>query len=182
MAEIRLLGLDPGLRVTGWGIIAADGNRLRHVADGIVAASTMGTLAERLAQLYRGLEGVITTHRPDEVAVEETFVNRNPASTLKLGQARGVVLLVPALASLPVFEYSANLIKKSLVGTGHATKDQVMMMVRTLLPGAGVETADAADALAVAVCHAHHRTAPGRRLPAASVEKDDSAAITEARG
>jgi crossover junction endodeoxyribonuclease RuvC len=159
MAEIKLLGLDPGLRITGWGVLAVDGNRLRHIADGVVAVEASGPLAGRLAQLYRGLEAVVATHMPDEVAVEETFVNRNAASTLKLGQARGVVMLVPALASLPVFEYSANLIKKSLVGTGHATKDQVTMMIRTLLPGARLEKPDAADALAAAVCHAHHRTA-----------------------
>jgi crossover junction endodeoxyribonuclease RuvC len=164
MAEIKLLGLDPGLRVTGWGVLAVDGNRLRHIADGAVSVAASGTLADRLARLYRGLEEVVSTHMPDEVAVEETFVNRNPASTLKLGQARGVVLLVPALALLPVSEYSANLIKKSLVGTGHATKDQVTMMIRTLLPGCQLEKADAADALAVAVCHAHHRTAPVHRL------------------
>lgn len=167
MAEIKLLGLDPGLRITGWGVVAVDGNRLRHIADGFVAVAPDGTLANRLARLYRGLEAVIAAHRPDEVAVEETFVNRNPASTLKLGQARGVVLLVPALASLPVHEYAANLIKKSLVGTGHATKNQVTMMIRTLLPGAKLEKADAADALAVAVCHAHHRTDPARGLGSA---------------
>jgi crossover junction endodeoxyribonuclease RuvC len=160
---MKLLGLDPGLRVTGWGVVDVDGNRLRHVADGVVSVAASGTLADRLARLYRGLETVVAEHSPDEVAVEETFVNRNPASTLKLGQARGVVLLVPALAALPVFEYSANLIKKSLVGTGHATKDQITMMVRTLLPGAGLEKADAADALAVAVCHAHHRSSPAAR-------------------
>jgi crossover junction endodeoxyribonuclease RuvC len=157
MTGLKLMGLDPGLRFTGWGVVRQDGNRLRHVADGVIAVAATGTLADRLARLYRGLEAVLAAHDPDEVAVEETFVNRNPASTLKLGQARGVVLLVPALAALPVFEYSANLIKKSLVGTGHATKDQVIMMVRTLLPGAALEQADAADALAVAVCHAHHR-------------------------
>jgi len=177
MAEIKILGLDPGLRVTGWGLLAANGNRLRHIADGVVAASASGTLADRLARLYRGLEVVMATHRPDEVAVEETFVNRNAASTLKLGQARGVVLLVPALASLPVYEYSANLIKKSLVGTGHATKDQVTMMVHALLPGARLEKADAADALAAAVCHAHHRTDPARRLgPAPSPVVESAAA------
>jgi crossover junction endodeoxyribonuclease RuvC len=164
MAEIKLLGLDPGLRITGWGVLAVNGNRLRHIADGAVVVAPSGNLADRLARLYRGLEAVVATHMPDEAAVEETFVNRNPASTLKLGQARGVVLLVPALASLPVFEYSANLIKKSLVGTGHATKDQVAMMIRTLLPGAQLKKPDAADALAVAVCHAHHRTDPARRL------------------
>jgi len=177
MAEIKLLGLDPGLRITGWGVLASDGNRLRHIADGVVSVAASGSLAERLARLYHGLEKVIATHMPHEAAVEETFVNRNPASTLKLGQARGVVLLVPALASLPVYEYSANLIKKSLVGTGHASKDQVSMMVHTLLPGAQLEKADAADALAVAVCHAHHRTAPGYRRDAmASRQSENSAA------
>ena len=160
---MKLLGLDPGLRVTGWGVIAVDGNRLSHIADGVVSVAATGGLADRLARLYRGLAAVLAEHDPHEVAVEETFVNRNPASTLKLGQARGVVLLVPALAELPVFEYSANLIKKSLVGNGHATKDQMTMMVRTLLPGAGLEKADAADALAVAVCHAPHRTSPAAR-------------------
>ena len=163
MAAMKLLGLDPGLRVTGWGIISVDGNRLRHIADGVVKVSPEGSLADRLARLYRGLEDVLAAHDPDEAAVEETFVNRNPASTLKLGQARGVVLLVPALAALPVHEYSANLIKKSLVGTGHATKDQIAMMVRTLLPGASPAGADASDALAVAVCHAHHRSSIARQ-------------------
>jgi crossover junction endodeoxyribonuclease RuvC len=129
-----------------------------------VSVAATGTLANRLARLYRALEQVVASNMPDEVAVEETFVNRNAASTLKLGQARGIVLVVPALAGLPVFEYSANLIKKSLVGSGHATKDQVTMMIRTLLPGAKLEKADAADALAVAVCHAHHRTAPTAHL------------------
>ena len=154
---MRLLGLDPGLRTTGWGIIDVDGNRLSHVADGAVRPAPGASLADRLAELYAGLELVIAAHRPDEAAVEETFVNRNPASTLKLGQARGVVLLAPARAGLAVAEYPANLVKKSLVGAGHAAKQQVAMMVRTLLPNAAPETADAADALAVAICHAHHR-------------------------
>jgi crossover junction endodeoxyribonuclease RuvC len=166
MAALRLLGLDPGLRVTGWGVIAVDGNRLRHVADGAVAVDADAPLAERLAALHDGLARVLTDYAPDEAAVEETFVNRNPASTLKLGQARGVVMLVPALAGVPVFEYPANLVKKSIVGAGHAAKQQVGMMVRTLLPGASLATADAADALAVAVCHAHHR-ASARRVAAA---------------
>jgi len=163
MAAIKLLGLDPGLRITGWGVVSVDGNRLRHVADGAIRVPADGPLAGRLALLYRGLEEVLAVHEPDEAAIEETFVNRNPASTLKLGQARGVVLLAPAVAGIPVHEYSANLIKKSLVGTGHATKDQVAMMVRTLLPGANPAAADAADALAVAVCHAHHRGSLARR-------------------
>ena len=161
MAELKVLGLDPGLRVTGWGVILVDGNRLRHIADGSLTVRANGTLAQRLARLYRSLEKVINLYEPDEVAVEETFVSHNPASTLKLGQARGVVLLVPALASISVYEYSATLVKKSLVGTGHATKEQIAMMVRTLLPGASLEKFDAADALAVGVCHAHHRSSPG---------------------
>lgn len=159
---MRLLGLDPGLRVTGWGVVDVDGNRLSHVADGAVRVPTDGSLAARLAALYRGLERVIADHAPEEAAVEETFANRNPASTLRLGQARGVVLLAPAQAGMAVAEYPANLIKKSLVGAGHASKQQVAMMVRTLLPAAALETSDAADALAVAICHAHHRSSLAR--------------------
>ena len=159
---MRLLGLDPGLRLTGWGVIEVDGNRLSHVADGVVRVQVAGTLAERLAALYAGLVRVIAEFAPDEAAVEETFVNRNPASTLKLGQARGVVLLAPAQAGIAVAEYPANLIKKSLVGAGHAGKQQVAMMVRTLLPAAELATSDAADALAVAICHAHHRASLAR--------------------
>jgi crossover junction endodeoxyribonuclease RuvC len=156
---MRLIGLDPGLRVTGWGVIEMDGNRLRHVADGAVASDEDAPLASRLAQLYDGLASVIRRFRPLEAAVEETFVNVNPASTLKLGQARAVALLVPARLGLAVAEYPPNLVKKSVVGTGHAAKPQVQMMVRALLPGATLESADAADALAVAICHAHHRGA-----------------------
>lgn len=161
---MRLLGLDPGLRITGWGIIEVRDNRLAHVADGVVRSDDKLTLAERLVQLFEGVCAVIAAHGPSEAAVEETFVNQNPASTLKLGQARGVVLLAPAKAGLAVAEYTPNLIKKSVVGTGHAAKEQVGMMVRTLLPGCKA-SADAADALAVAICHAHHR-ASARRLAA----------------
>ncbi|MDR3516271.1 MAG: crossover junction endodeoxyribonuclease RuvC [Azospirillaceae bacterium] len=152
----RVIGLDPGLRHTGWGIIDVAGNRLRHVADGAVHSDETRSLAERLVQLHDGLVGVLAAWKPDEAAVEETFVNRNPASTLKLGMARGIVLLVPALAGLSVAEYSANLIKKTVVGAGHADKAQVQAMIRHLLPGCINDSADAADALAVAVCHAHH--------------------------
>ncbi len=159
---MRLLGLDPGLRTTGWGVIEAAGNRLSHIANGTIDTAADAPMAERLAALFRALERVVGEQSPDESAVEETFVNRNPASALKLGQARGIVMLAPALAGVPVHEYSANLIKKSLVGTGHAGKQQVAMMVRTLLPGARVERADAADALAVAICHAHHRVSQAR--------------------
>ncbi len=153
---MRVLGLDPGLRHTGWGVIDVAGNRLSHVADGVVHAPTELPLAERLVALFRQLCEVLEQFRPDEAAVEETFVNKNAASTLKLGVARGVVLLAPAERGLPVAEYSANLIKKSVVGAGHAEKEQVQMMVRRLLPGCTTMKADAADALAVAICHAHH--------------------------
>ena len=162
---MRLLGLDPGLRHTGWGVIDAAGNRLRHVADGVVHSRDNAPLAERLAGLYRQLGEILDRFAPDEAAVEETFVNKNPASTLRLGMARGVVLLAPAERGLPVFEYATNLVKKSVVGAGHADKDQVQMMVRRLLPGAQ-GGADACDALAVAICHAHH-AATARALAAA---------------
>jgi crossover junction endodeoxyribonuclease RuvC len=153
---MRVLGLDPGLRHTGWGVIDVAGNRLSHVADGVVHAPTDLPLAERLVVLFRQLNLVLERFQPDEAAVEESFVNKNAASTLKLGVARGVVLLAPAERGVPVAEYSANLIKKSVVGAGHAEKAQVQMMVRRLLPGCLMATADAADALAVAICHAHH--------------------------
>jgi len=136
---MKLIGLDPGLRATGWGIIDVDGNNLKYVADGTIKVPTNMSLAERLAALYRVLNSIMETYRPDEAAVEETFVNRNPKSTLKLGQARGVVLLAPAMSDITVSEYPANVIKKSLVGAGHAGKDQVEMMVRTLLPGASID-------------------------------------------
>lgn len=154
---IRVLGLDPGLRNTGWGVIEVDGNRLRAVADGTVRSDETLSLAERLAQLYAGLELVIAEHAPDEAAVENTFVNKNPASTLKLGQARGVVLLAPARVGIPVTEYQPSLVKKAVVGTGGAAKQQMGMMVKALLPGATCHSTDSADALAVAICHAHFR-------------------------
>lgn len=162
---MRLIGLDPGLRLTGWGVIEVDGNRLRHVAHGVVKVVTAGTLAERLMDLFEGVASVVEAQRPVEAAVEETFVNVNPGSTLKLGQARGVVMLAPARAGLPVFEYSTTQVKKSVVGVGHADKNQIAMMVGRLLPGVAAK-ADAADALAVAICHAHHR-ATARRIEAA---------------
>jgi crossover junction endodeoxyribonuclease RuvC len=154
---MRLLGLDPGLRHTGWGVIEAADNRLRHIADGVVHSDGKQVLAERLVALFRQLNEILDIYRPDEAAVEETFVNKNPASTLKLGVARGVVMLAPAERGVPVAEYSANLIKKSVVGAGHAEKQQIQMMVRRLLPGCAIASPDAADALAVAICHAHHR-------------------------
>jgi crossover junction endodeoxyribonuclease RuvC len=160
-----LLGLDPGLRNTGWGVIEAESNRLRHVANGVVRSGA-GPLAERLLRLHQGLTRVIGEYRLDGAAVEETFMNRDGQATLKLGQARGIVMLVPAQAGLPVAEYAANTIKKSVVGYGHADKTQIGHMISVLLPGADVATADAADALAVAVCHAHHM-ATSQRLEAA---------------
>jgi crossover junction endodeoxyribonuclease RuvC len=154
---MRLLGLDPGLQHTGWGVIDADGSRLSFVACGTVNSTSTRPLAERLVELHDGLRAVIDEWEPVEAAVEETFVNKNPTSTLKLGLARGVVLLTPALFNLRVAEYPANLVKKSVVGAGHAAKEQVQMMVRVLLPASSAGTPDAADALAVAICHAHHR-------------------------
>ena len=153
---MRVLGLDPGLRHTGWGVIDVAGNRLTHVADGVVHAATDQPLAIRLVSLFRQIISVLERFDPDEAAVEETFVNRNPASTLKLGVARGVVLLAPAERGLPVTEYSANLVKKAVVGAGHAEKTQVQLMVRRLLPDCDGTEPDAADALAVAICHANH--------------------------
>ena len=154
---IRILGIDPGLRKTGWGVILSEGTKLSFIACGVVESEQKATLAERLRQLHDGIAGVIAAHAPGEVAVEETFVNRDPQSALKLGQARGVALVVPALAGLEVAEYAANLVKKTVVGVGHADKKQVQMMIRVLLPKAETSSADAADALAVAICHAQHR-------------------------
>ncbi|HEY4133844.1 MAG TPA: crossover junction endodeoxyribonuclease RuvC [Alphaproteobacteria bacterium] len=153
---MRVIGLDPGLRVTGWGVIEVVDNRLRHLGDGVVRSDADAPIAERLTALYDGLMAVIAQYAPDEAAIEETFVNRNASSTLKLGLARGVVLLAPAKAGLTVAEYAATLVKKSVVGGGHAAKDQVGAMIRILLPGCTLDMPDAADALAVAVCHAHH--------------------------
>ncbi|KAA0591666.1 crossover junction endodeoxyribonuclease RuvC [Azospirillum oryzae] len=154
---MRLLGIDPGLRHTGWGIIDVAGNRLSHVADGAVHSDDSCPLAERLVQLHDALSAVVERYRPDEAAVEETFVNSNAVSTLKLGQARAVALLVPAQAGLAVAEYANNMVKKAVVGQGRAEKAQVQTMVRLLLPGCEIGSPDAADALAVAICHAHHR-------------------------
>lgn len=150
-----VIGLDPGLQATGWGVIEAEGNRLRHVANGTVRSRAADPLSDRLVQLYDALAAVISEHRPAEAAVEETFVNTNPQSTLKLGQARGVVLLVAAKAGLPVAEYAARFVKKAIVGVGAADKAQVAAMVARLLPGCAAAGPDAADALAVAITHAH---------------------------
>jgi crossover junction endodeoxyribonuclease RuvC len=153
---MRIIGLDPGLQHTGWGIIDQDGSRLSFVAAGRISSVASRPLAERLAEIHAGLNAVIDEHQPGTAAVEETFVNKNPTSTLKLGLARGVALLTPALHKLEVFEYPANLIKKSVVGAGHAGKEQVQVMVRVILPASTAGSPDAADALAVAICHAHH--------------------------
>jgi crossover junction endodeoxyribonuclease RuvC len=154
---IRILGLDPGLRRTGWGVVVYEGSRLAHVAHGVIRAPEAGPLAGRLLHLFEALAEIVALDRPDEAAVEEVFVNMNPASTLKLGQARAAALIAPARAGLPVAEYATRLIKKAVVGTGAAEKDQVGFMVRRLLPGAGETCADSADALAVAIAHAHLR-------------------------
>ncbi len=162
---IRILGIDPGLRNTGWGVIESQGSRLSFIACGRVQSDGALDMGNRLRQLHEGLMKVIADHTPHEAAVEETFVNRDPQSTLKLGQARGVALMAPALAGLFVAEYAANLVKKTVVGAGHAEKTQIQMMVRVLLPASAATSADAADALAVAICHAQHRGA--RALKAA---------------
>src|SRR5262245_50762846 len=154
---IRILGIDPGLRRTGWGVIDVTGNRLVFVACGSVQSSERAPLAERLVAVHDGLAEVVEKFAPQEAAVEATFVNKDPASALKLGQARGVALLVPGRAGLSVAEYAPNVVKKSIVGAGHGDKAQVRMMIGVLLPRADPRSEDAADALAVAVTHAHHR-------------------------
>lgn len=159
---LRLLGLDPGLQRTGWGMIRVDGSRLSHIANGVVATDSGAAIAVRLAAIYDGVAAVIAAHRPDCAVIEETFVSRNAASTLKLGQARGAALLAPARAGLTVAEYAANAVKKAVVGVGHADKQQIQMMVQRLLPGVELAGADAADALAVAICHAHHAATRAR--------------------
>lgn len=156
LTPLVILGLDPGLGTTGWGVIAAEGNRLAHVANGQIRTDPKAELAERLLELHRRLAEVLAERRPDAAAVEEVFVNENPQSTLKLGQARGIVLLAAAGAGLAVGEYAARLVKKAVVGTGGADKAQVHAMVQRLLPAAKIAGPDAADALAVAITHAHH--------------------------
>jgi crossover junction endodeoxyribonuclease RuvC len=165
-AVIRILGIDPGLRRTGWGLIEMRGNQLAFLAAGTVRAPLEGPLASRLVALHDGLAAVVRDHRPDEAAVEQTFVNRDAAATLKLGQARGIALLVPALAGAGVAEYAPNAVKKAIVGAGHAEKAQIRLMVKVLLPRAQFDGDDAADALAIAITHAHHRTS---RLAGASL-------------
>ncbi|MGB3408573.1 MAG: crossover junction endodeoxyribonuclease RuvC [Jannaschia sp.] len=165
---MRVIGIDPGLRACGWGIIDVDGPRLRHVANGTVrpTGADMGT---RLLSLHAGLTAVIAAHGPDAAAVEQTFVNRDGAGTLKLGQARGIAVLVPAQAGLTVGEYAPNAVKKAVVGTGHAAKEQIGHMVRLQLPGSDPASDDAADALAIAMCHAFHLQSAGRLAAAIGV-------------
>ena len=154
---IRILGIDPGLRRTGWGVIDVEGNRLKYIACGSVATNDKAELAARLVAIYIGLARVLEEFCPGEAAVEATFVNKDAAATLKLGQARGVALLVPAQAGLAVSEYAPNLVKKTIVGAGHSEKAQIRMMIGVLLPKADPKSEDAADALAIAITHAHHR-------------------------
>jgi crossover junction endodeoxyribonuclease RuvC len=163
---IRILGIDPGLRRTGWGMVTIEGNRLSFLACGSVASDDKAALSLRLVSIHDGLQQVVAAHAPDEAAVEATFVNRDAAATLKLGQARGIAMLVPALAGLPVAEYAPNLVKKTIVGAGHCEKVQIRMMVKVLLPKADPQSDDAADALAIAVTHAHHRQSVALRMAA----------------
>jgi crossover junction endodeoxyribonuclease RuvC len=163
---ITILGVDPGLRRTGWGVITVEGNRLGYLACGSVLTDDKASLATRLVAIHDGLRRVVAEFAPAEAAVEATFVNRDGAATLKLGQARGIALLVPAQAGLPVAEYAPNLVKKTIVGAGHAEKAQIRMMVGVLLPRAQPESEDAADALAIAITHAHHRQSVLLRIAA----------------
>lgn len=167
MAEaIRIFGVDPGLRRTGWGVIETLGNSLRFVASGTVKSDNKLDLASRLNQLYDGLEEVLHLYRPFEAAVEHTFVNKDATATLKLGQARGIAMLAPSRAGLRVAEYAPNAVKKAVIGVGHGDKKQIHMMVKVLMPKASFDSDDAADALAIAICHAHHRSSPAWRMAA----------------
>ena len=155
-AAIRILGIDPGLNATGWGIVSHQGARLSWVAHGVIKAPTKAAMSERLKFIYEGVDSLINEFKPDEAAVEDQFVHANPGSALKLGQARAAAMLAPARADLPVGEYAPRLIKKSVVGTGGAEKSQIAAMISILLPGTKAKD-DVADALAIAICHAHHR-------------------------
>ena len=163
---IRILGIDPGLRRTGWGVVAIEGNRLMFLDCGSLATQERAALAIRLKAIHDGLRDVIAQHAPDEAAVEATFVNKDAAATLKLGQARGIAMLVPAKAGLTIAEYAPNVVKKTVVGAGHGEKGQIRMMIGVLLPKADPQSEDAADALAIAVCHAHHRSSAVLRVAA----------------
>lgn len=164
---IRIIGIDPGLRRTGWGIVESLGNSLRFVASGTVRSDDKAALAARLCQLHDGLADVLHQLMPQEAAVEQTFVNKDATATLKLGQARGIAMLVPARAGLVVAEYAPNAVKKAVIGVGHGDKKQIHMMVKVLLPKAVFDTDDAADALAIAICHAHHRQSIAYRMAVA---------------
>ena len=165
MAEaIRIIGIDPGLRRTGWGIVESLGNSLRFIASGTVRSDDKAALASRLCQLHDGLADVLHAAVPQEAAVEQTFVSKDAVATLKLGQARGIAMLVPALAGLPVAEYAPNAVKKAVIGVGHGDKKQIHMMVKVLLPKATFDSEHAADALAIAICHAHHRQSVAYRI------------------
>lgn len=161
---IRIIGIDPGLRRTGWGIVESLGNSLRFIASGTVRSEDKAALATRLCQLHDGLADIVHTAMPHEAAVEQTFVNKDAVATLKLGQARGIAMLVPARAGLVVAEYAPNAVKKAVIGVGHGDKKQIHMMVKVLLPKATFDTEHAADALAIAICHAHHRQSISYRL------------------
>lgn len=152
---MRIIGIDPGLQRTGWGIIDVEGNKLTHISHGVARTNSKDSLSARLLEIFEELTKMIALWQPNVAAIEETFVNQNPASALKLGLARGAAMLAPAKAGLDVSEYPANLVKKSVVGAGHAEKHQVQVMIKILLPGVEASS-DAADALAVAICHAHH--------------------------
>ena len=161
---LRILGIDPGLRRTGWGVVESEGNRLSFIGCGSVEPPDTLPLASRLLAIHEGLATVLSDFRPAEAAIEQTFVNKDGAATLKLGQARGVAMLAPALFGIQVAEYAPNLVKKTVVGAGHAHKNQVLVMLKLLLPKAEPASADAADALAVAITHAHHRQGATQRL------------------
>ena len=161
---IRIVGIDPGLRRTGWGIVESLGNSLHFVASGTVKSDDKADLASRLCQLHDGLADVLHRHMPHEAAVEHTFVNKDASATLKLGQARGIAMLVPARAGLRVAEYAPNAVKKAVIGVGHGDKQQIHMMVKVLMPKATFQGDDAADALAIAICHAHHRQGAAYRI------------------
>ena len=163
-SSVRILGIDPGLRRTGWGVIEVDGNRLIYVGCGSVEPPEGLPLANRLLAIHEGLAAVLGDFRPVEAAVEQTFVNKDGVATLKLGQARGVAMLTPAMFGISVSEYAPNQVKKTVVGAGHADKNQIMVMLKILLPRAEPKSADAADALAVAITHAHHRSSAALRL------------------
>lgn len=163
---IRIIGIDPGLRRTGWGIVESLGNSLRFVASGTVRSDDKAALATRLCQLHDGLAEILHAAMPQEAAVEQTFVNKDAVATLKLGQARGIAMLVPARAGLVVAEYAPNAVKKAVIGVGHGDKKQIHMMVKVLLPKATFDTEHAADALAIAICHAHHRQSVAYRMAA----------------